>query len=188
MPLATGRNGQPLWAALRARHAERPDWAAAWHILNTLFRQVDYATPTSCWPKRLARWGRARLLARLGPEAVEPVDELLSAALRFEEAHAISLQGFLHWLNASDETVRHEPDASANMVRVMTAHGAKGLQARLVILPDTIATPRSDTNILWAADDVTGLDIPVWGTPARTGHGCDGGPAGTDPPECGGGI
>ncbi|GEB38469.1 double-strand break repair helicase AddA [Gluconacetobacter liquefaciens] len=170
MALAAGRGEQPLWAALRRRHAERPEWQAAWTMLETLFRQVDYASPYGLLSTALGTLGgRARLLARLGPEAAEPVDELLSAALRYESLHPASLQGFLHWLRASQETVKREPDAAADMVRVMTAHGAKGLQARLVILPDTVGAAKYDGGIVWGRDDVSGLEVPVWVPRAEMG-------------------
>lgn len=172
LDLAAGRGGRPLWAVLRDRHAERPDWHAAWTMLAALFRRVDYASPYGLLSEALGpQGGRARLLARLGPEAAEPVDELLSAALRYESLHPPSLQGFLHWLRASQETVKREPDATADMVRVMTAHGAKGLQARLVILPDTAGTAKFDGGIVWARDDVAGLDLPLWVPRAEMGIG-----------------
>ncbi|MBV1837947.1 double-strand break repair helicase AddA [Acetobacter estunensis] len=163
MALAMDREGEPLWTVLRERHAERPDWAAAWRFLSTLFRQVDYISPYALLTAALGNLGgRARILARLGPEAAEPIDELLSAALRYEDAHAQSLQGFLHWLRNSDESVKREPDTGGNAVRVMTAHGSKGLQARLVILPDTIGAPRSDTNLLWLERQGDTSPLPVF--------------------------
>ncbi len=158
-----GGRPEPLWTVLRERHAERPDWAAAWAFLSALFRRVDYASPYRLLSEALGtHGGRARILARLGPEAAEPIDELLSAALRFEEAHATSLQGFLHWLRHSDEAVRREPDATGNAVRVMTAHGSKGLQARLVILPDTIGLPRSDSRLLWLPREKNEPALPLF--------------------------
>ncbi|NHN88439.1 double-strand break repair helicase AddA [Acetobacter conturbans] len=163
MALAMDRDGEPLWTVLRERHAQRPDWSAAWSYLSALFRRVDYASPYTLLSEALGvHGGRARILARLGPEAAEPIDELLSAALRYEEAHAHSLQGFLHWLRNSNESVKREAEASGNAVRVMTAHGSKGLQARLVILPDTIGTPRSDSRLLWLPSQAGQLALPVF--------------------------
>lgn len=164
MALATGRHkAEPLWSALREHHAERPDWALAWQMLDGLFRRVDYLTPHELLSEALGgSGGRARLLARLGPEAAESIDELLSAALRYQDMHPPSLLGFLHWLRNSEETVKREAEAGGDAVRVMTAHGAKGLQARLVILPDTVGTPRFEDRLFWVKDEPTGLDVPLY--------------------------
>lgn len=163
MELATTRGGASLWDSLRDRHRHRPDWASAWSFLSTLFARVDYASPYALLGEALgALGGRARLLARLGPEAAEPVDELLSAAQRYEDGHPPSLQGFLHWLRNSEETIKREPDSAGDAVRVMTVHGAKGLQARLVVIPDTTAAPRPDDKLLWTRDPITGASLPFW--------------------------
>ncbi len=69
------------------------------------------------------------------------MDELLNAALAYSRMHPPSLQGFLHWLRRSGAEVKREAEGAGGLVRVMTVHGAKGLQAPLVILPDTTALP-----------------------------------------------
>ncbi len=107
-----------------------------------LLARVDYVSPYALFAEALGPLGgRARLFARLGPEAAEPVDELLNAALAYARMHPPSLQGFLHWLRRSGAEVKREAEGAGNLVRVMTVHGAKGLQAPLVILPDTTALP-----------------------------------------------
>ena len=111
--------------------------------------------------------GRARLFARLGPEAAEPVDELLNAALTYAARHPPSLQGFLHWLRRSGAEVKREPEAAGDLVRIMTVHGAKGLQAPLVIVPDTAALPKDDGTIVWADDPTTGRARATVGACAR---------------------
>jgi ATP-dependent helicase/nuclease subunit A len=162
MALALDRPG-PLWEALRARAGERPDWARAWAMFATLLGRVDYASPHALFSEALGPLGgRARLFARLGAEAGEPVDELLNAALAYARLHPPSMQGFLHWLRRSGAEIKREQEASGGVVRVMTVHGAKGLQAPLVILPDTTALPPPEAGILWAPDPRTGMEVPLW--------------------------
>jgi ATP-dependent helicase/nuclease subunit A len=91
--------------------------------------------------------GRARILNRLGHEANDALDEFLELALNYERKAPASLQGFMAWLRAADTEVKRDMEISRDEVRVMTVHGAKGLEASVVFLVDTTTSP-SDTQRL----------------------------------------
>ncbi len=148
MQLALGRYGRSTLAqALQARRAEQPDWAAAWALFETLRARVDFTTPYALLAELLGvHGGRARLLRRLGSEAAEPIDELLAEALAHGQREAASLQAFVHGLRRGGTLVKRQGDAAGGVVRIMTVHGAKGLQAPIVILPDTAEIPRQQQN------------------------------------------
>jgi len=156
MDLALGRS-ERLWETLRRRATERADWTAAWQFLQALAARADFVTPHALLAEALGPLGgRARLLARLGAEAAEPIDELLNAALAYARLHPPGLQGFVHWMRRSGAEVKREAGGSGSVVRVMTAHGAKGLQAPLVILPDTTGLPPERDSVAWVDD------VPLW--------------------------
>ncbi|MEP7221128.1 MAG: double-strand break repair helicase AddA [Novosphingobium sp.] len=101
-------------------------------------------------PQALLHWllvgpwqGRSRLVARLGREANDPIDELLNAAHAYATGEAPSLTGFLSWFDAGDGELKRENESGGDMVRVMTVHGSKGLQAPIVILADAANDPDS---------------------------------------------
>lgn len=166
LALAHGRKFS-LWGALMARRDEAADGtearAAAW--LAKLSARADLVSPHALLAEVLGepsldgRTGRARLLARLGHEAADVLDELLNAALTFERKHPPSLQGFLHWLRQGGAEVKREAEAAGDAVRIMTVHNAKGLQAPIVILPDVGSGTGSEA-VRWLDGD--GLHLPLW--------------------------
>ncbi len=144
--LAAGRDGF-LWQALRHRADRHPRTMA---MLTLLRNDADFLRPYDLIDRILLRHdGRARLLGRLGPEAEDGIDELLVQALAYERTEVPSLTGFLSWLDADDVQVRRQPDAAGDRIRVMTVHGAKGLESPVVILPDTMLAPRATQAQLW---------------------------------------
>jgi ATP-dependent helicase/nuclease subunit A len=162
MALCAGRT-DPLWEVLRRRAGERADWQAAAGLFATLLSRTDFVTPHALLSEALGPLGgRARLFARLGPEAAEPIDELLAAALHHATLHPPSLQGFLHWLRQSGAEIKREPEAAGDTVRIMTVHGAKGLEAPLVILPDTATLPPDEDRLHWTVDPETGTGLFLW--------------------------
>ncbi len=120
--------------------------------------------------------GRRRLIERLGAEAVDPIEELLNAALAFESDDHPSLQRFIDWFDRGEVDIVRDAAAQGDMLRLLTVHGAKGLQAPVVILADACLDPdagnRADA-LLW-----NGLPILAPRKPERQGADRRGGRAG----------
>ena len=99
-------------------------------------------SPFTFYARLLGAGGaRKRILARLGPEANDALDEFLNLALAYERRETPSLQGFVAWLRAANAEVKRDMEITRDEVRVMTVHGAKGLEAHTVILADTTTRP-----------------------------------------------
>jgi ATP-dependent helicase/nuclease subunit A len=116
--------------------------------LETCERRFASETPFAFYAWLLGGDGaRARILKRLGHEANDALDEFLELALGYERKAPASLQGFMAWLRTADLEVKRDMEITRNEVRVMTVHGAKGLEAPVVFLVDTTSSP-SDTQRL----------------------------------------
>lgn len=133
--LAQGREKQILWQVLREQEALYPKTLA---ILHDLRAQVDFLRPYDLIERILTRHqGRHAFLSRLGQEAEDGINAVLSQALAYEQNDIPSLTGFLEWMQSDDMDIKRQIDSASNQIRVMTVHGAKGLEAPIVILPDT---------------------------------------------------
>jgi ATP-dependent helicase/nuclease subunit A len=107
--------------------------------------------------------GRARILRRLGHEANDALDEFLELALSFERKAPASLQGFMAWLRTADLEVKRDMEISRDEVRVMTVHGAKGLESSVVFLADTTTSPQDTQRLrLIHLPDGSGGKVMVW--------------------------
>jgi ATP-dependent helicase/nuclease subunit A len=157
---AAPREAGPLW-----RHLQRTQPAERLAPLLAMLARADIATPYQFLEELLSGPldGRRKLIRRLGTEARDPIEELLNAALTFESTTTPSLQRFLDWFDRGDVEIVRDPSAPLDAVRVMTAHGAKGLQAPLVILADATADPSAaPRSILKWAPDPGAAPIPVF--------------------------
>lgn len=146
-----------LWESLQDKAAHKPHYKDAvgqlqhWQVMANQVCVYDF------FAQLVDIAGRKKIVTRLGPQAHDVLDEFLLAALKFDKQHGASLQGFVHWMQSETiEIKRDMSDANLNQVRLMTVHGAKGLQAPIVILPDTTSLPdpkvdfvKDDTFVYW---------------------------------------
>jgi ATP-dependent helicase/nuclease subunit A len=132
-----------------ARHAaESEKFAAVLQRLRRCEARAQRDTPFAFFAWLLGGdGGRARILQRLGAEANDAIDEFLELALGYERRAPASLQGFLAWLRAADTEVKRDMEISRDEVRVMTVHGAKGLEAPVVYLADTATSPTENQRL-----------------------------------------
>ncbi len=144
--LAHGRSGS-LWRALTDRADERVSWRAAADFLGWASTFLAQGQPFDGFSRVLARLDsegrsmRQRLLTRLGAEGEDALEAFLSLVLEAESQGVRDLESLVARLALTEQQIKRDPDAAEGAgggpVRVMTTHGAKGLEAPIVILPDT---------------------------------------------------
>lgn len=161
--LAYGRSQDSLWRRLKSYCGPDVQIAAALAYLETLLGASKHLVPYELFSHILtALGGKKALIGRLGYDALDPLDEFMSLALAYQQTHTANLQGFLAWLAWGDIEIKRDMEESErDEVRIMTVHGAKGLQAPIVFLPDTVQAPQRRDRIVWATL-AKGQSLPIW--------------------------
>jgi ATP-dependent helicase/nuclease subunit A len=156
--LAHGRGDATLWQRLLGERD--PALQAVAERLFAWRGRADFTPPYELYAAILgAEGGRRAMLERLGAEAEDPIEEFLALTLAYEREHVPSLQGFLHWLVSGDIEVKRDFGARPrDEVRIMTVHGAKGLEAPIVFVADTMQLPDPRVSLLWSEAEA----LPLW--------------------------
>lgn len=164
--LSYGRENQSLWQMLRA--SPTPTHQAMAGEISLWLASANAVPPFEFFAS-VVQARRQAIMARLGTEVNDPLNALLQAALDHGRNHVPSLAAFLGWFKSSDLEIKRYMDQARGEVRVMTVHGAKGLEAPIVILPDTSAVPERRSQ---ARDQLLELPIgngqhkiPLWAVP-----------------------
>jgi ATP-dependent helicase/nuclease subunit A len=161
LALAPNRGGS-LFDALRAsadaKHSGAINKLARWRARAGGSPFVFYAGLLG------ADGGRRDIEARLGPEAGDAIDELLRLAIAHVDARAPSLAAFLNDLGGLEYSIKRDMEGAEDAVRVMTIHAAKGLEAKIVFLPDScgVPSPRHDPKIFKLGTTVPGEETIAW--------------------------
>ncbi len=154
-PLRPGSLDAALRESGKAHHAEAAARIARWRIRAAELGPFDFFS-------RLLgpEGGRRAFLARLGAEAGDALDEFMALALEHERAAAPSLATFVHEIESLSLTIKRDMESAGDLVRVMTTHAAKGLEAKIVFLPDTCRLPPSASDAaLFEIDTVAGATL-----------------------------
>ncbi len=150
--------GTTLWSALQQHEPRLAQW------FYTLMNQLDFSSPFQLLQSILnqtcpvGKSGYLALLSRLGYDAQEALNELITATLVWEQEDVVSLQNFVAWMNTNDAEIKRKLDHSANALRMMTVHGAKGLEAPVVILANSDALFRDHSAFYF---DAHGNGLPL---------------------------
>lgn len=189
--LAHRRGGKSLWRRLREERDAEPRFEAAAAWFQDLLDATDRLPPFELFQRALNQpcpgpgtgtgqgqgsqsdgadpySGRQALVARLGEEVEDPLEEFLSLSLEHDRARTPTLEGFLAWFARGNTELKRDLETEArDEIRIMTVHGAKGLQAPIVILPDALTKSGARGSPLRWAETDAGQRLPIWTPAAR---------------------
>lgn len=163
--LGYNRDGKSLWQCLKNHkdYAHIVSWVNKIARIARKERPYEFFSVALNTPCPSGQTGLAALTSRLGSDIDEPISEFLNLSIQYEQDNLPSVQGFLNWFTSRDATVKRQMEEAGREIRIMTVHGAKGLQAPIVFMPDTLqgkAAPREDENLLWPSR--TGYEYPLY--------------------------
>ena len=170
-PYANGREGT-LWHALKSNDNNTTEWLN--HIIASLPGKNAFTAVSELLNMPSARDGFngwKAFISRLGDDCIDPLEELLAMAQNYDaNSPQGGLQGFIHYIQNNKTNIKREMEGDNGKVRIMTVHASKGLQAPIVICPDTVSDIRaagtSDDGFLWIDD------VPVWTISANVQNDC----------------
>ncbi|MET0170260.1 MAG: 3'-5' exonuclease, partial [Aliihoeflea sp.] len=146
--IAHARGRSSLYSVLRARSESDVELRLIHDQLHVWRDEVGFMPAFEFYGHILGRDGaRARIVARLGPEAGDVVDEFLNFCLAAQKSGAAGLEAVLSMLDGDGPEIKREMDQSRGEVRIMTTHAAKGLEAAVVFLVDSGSAPFSDSHL-----------------------------------------
>lgn len=136
--IAHDRGEMTLWQALLARLPAHP---CIQRFLS--WKEVLLACAPDISLQRMHADGGLRhaYATRFGDEVLEILDAFLTEASRYVEGGGASLRGFASWLTEDGTEIKRDQEQQSDKVRIMTVHGAKGLEAPVVILADAFDRP-----------------------------------------------
>ncbi|GAA0780730.1 double-strand break repair helicase AddA [Roseibium denhamense] len=133
-----------LWQMVLKRASADAKWAAVRTRLEDWRSRADFVPPYEFFARLLgADGGRKAFRGRLGVEVDDVLDEFLALTIAYEQTGMPGLEGFLAWMAAAPTEIKRELTNTKGMVRIMTVHGSKGLEAKTVILADPGGAPVS---------------------------------------------
>lgn len=131
--------------------------------LQDLIQQYNVAGPYTFFSYVLNNFGaREKMVAALGTQILDPLEEFMTICLAYERTHSGTLRHFIKWFITSSAEIKRDME-TGDRVRIVTVHGSKGLQSPVVFLIDTVSMPKSNSIY-----ELQSGDKPVWLWTART--------------------
>lgn len=137
----------PLWVQLQADAKSNDVAQVAVETIRRWRNRIDLDRPYEFFAHIMFKeQGLQKFHARLGPEIDDVVNEFLNMALAHEQTDQPSILGFVTSMRQSESQIKRELSEAGDAIRVMTVHGAKGLEAPIVFCIDATSTPAGKQN------------------------------------------
>lgn len=156
MSLAINRGNKSLWEVLSARASEFPKLV---EFLNFCLRRADFVPVFEFFSEILeVKNMRGNFAYIMGEDIHDPLDAFLNLTLTYEKTHTSNLQSFVEWFAGTQAEIKRDMERGLNEIRIMTIHGAKGLESKIVFFVDI--PPTTPRDYFLPIDNIPFLRLP----------------------------